>query len=96
MIKHLPTQTVEAMKSIANNPAWDILVEGFIIPEMEKLNSVYDIKDLVDKCIPEIDLKADVLARIKAYGKIEMIIMGINKYRKEKSDPFSNEMDNME
>lgn len=96
MSNKLSARAIEAMKSIANNPSWDILVDEYIIPQMETLNSVYDVKDLIDKGRPTEDLKADVYARIKAYGMIEMIVVSINKYRKDKKDNFIDPRDLME
>ena len=92
----LSAKAVEAMKSIANNPSWDTLIEEYIMPKMETLNSVYDVRDLIEKGRNTEDLKADIYARIKAYGMIEMMVVEINRYRKDKKDNFIDPRDEME
>lgn len=72
-----------AMQQLASSTYWDIVRDEFIIPEMQKINNVYNDLDLAEN---ERDFKAKYLAKQIAFGKIEMIISKIDSYCKKTKD----------
>lgn len=75
----LSDRTIKAMKDLANSSSWNIVYNNFILPKMQELESVYQAQDYIDKCRTDYELRAEILANIKAYGRMDMIVNEINK-----------------
>ncbi len=84
---------IKAMKQLAQTSYWQIVCEDFIIPKMEELESIYDAKDMIDKAKTDYELRSEILANIKAYGKMDMIINAINKYSNQVDSEGDNNME---
>ena len=64
---------------LANNADWKYVCQNFIYPMMNKLNSLYEAKDMLeDKDIDPTSALIEVKADIKAYGIIDSVINRIN------------------
>ena len=85
-------QTKNAMKQLASSSYWKIVRDEYIISEMQKINSIYDAKDYIEKARTDYELRAEILACIRAFGKVETIITKIDSYdRGNKENPISYE-----
>ena len=74
----------KALKNLANSESWKVVRDEWILPEMRKLNNVYD--DRLKLEMDASDFKAEYMAKIKAFGKIEMIILKIDKFIMDKDN----------
>lgn len=84
--------TIKSMQSLNKNKDWRDVRENWIIPMMKELNNIYDKALNTDNC--EGDFKAEYLAKIKAYGKLEMIIAKIDYYTtKDERDSLAEDFE---
>ncbi len=70
--------TIISMKNLNKNLDWKLIRNDWIIPMMKELNNIYDSKLNPDCC--ENDFKAEYMAKVKAFGRLEMIISKIDDY----------------
>jgi hypothetical protein len=87
----ISADTIQSMKNLNKARDWSVVREQWIIPMLKELNNIYDENLNIDCC--ENDFKAEYLAKIKAFGKLETIIAKIDYYadkdeRKNLSESF--------
>ena len=68
----------KAFRDLARSSSWKIVRDYWIIPEMQKLYSIYDNRLKLD--MPEGDFKTLWLAKQQAYGLTENIYKKIDQF----------------
>jgi hypothetical protein len=68
----------KALKDLARSSCWKIVRDYWIIPEMQKLYSIYDDRLKLD--MPEGDFKTLWLAKQQGYGLTESIYKQIDQF----------------